>query len=366
MGVENELEKLYVDLGQWRQTMADAEEMEKEKSDWRIDFVNLGYSLPLWDHALNLDKPCVNVDWEEGRRLSKSLGVRNNELHFWEQREPEVEKLSDDMELPEKEESESDWQNIESMASELEQVLHEEADVQSEMDSISATEDKKFTPWLWLSMAFVLMAAGSIAAFYMAKAGIMSMYGAGGAAVLAVLFFYLHSHVIHKKGNTLEKLALRKEELETLREKVSEKFPGQAPKTVDELKAFHNLMQEKRSGFYKDQAKRQAVSWKKETIRKQMQQHKNWEEEGEILTEKGIRRKKPGTTGSKETVFQKQERKTFPPCRNSGRRFTPPKERAKSLISAWSRSTPNWMPLQQEPSLSSRPPDFPTPSVPMA
>lgn len=286
MGVENELEKLYVDLGQWRQTMADAEEMEKEKSDWRIDFVNLGYSLPLWDHALNLDKPCVNVDWEEGRRLSKSLGVRNNELHFWEQREPEVEKLSDDMELPEKEESESDWQNIESMASELEQVLHEEADVQSEMDSISATEDKKFTPWLWLSMAFVLMAAGSIAAFYMAKAGIMSMYGAGGAAVLAVLFFYLHSHVIHKKGNTLEKLALRKEELETLREKVSEKFPGQAPKTVDELKAFHNLMQEKRSGFYKDQAKRQAVSWKKETIRKQVQQHKNWEEEGEILTEK--------------------------------------------------------------------------------
>lgn len=286
MGVENELEKLYVDLGQWRQTMADTEEMEKEKSDWRIDFVNLGYSLPLWDHTLNLDKPCVNVDWEEGRRLSKSLGVRNNELHFWEQREPEVEKLSDDMELPEKEESESDWQNIESMASELEQVLHEEADVQSEMDSISATEDKKFTPWLWLSMAFVLMAAGSIAAFYMAKAGIMSMYGAGGAAVLAVLFFYLHSHVIHKKGNTLEKLALRKEELETLREKVSEKFPGQAPKTVDELKAFHNLMQEKRSGFYKDQAKRQAVSWKKETIRKQMQQHKNWEEEGEILTEK--------------------------------------------------------------------------------
>lgn len=286
MGVENELEKLYVDLGQWRQTMADAEEMEKEKSDWRIDFVNLGYSLPLWDHALSLDKPCVNVDWEEGRRLSKSLGVRNNELHFWEQREPEVEKLSDDMELPEKEESESDWQNIESMASELEQVLHEEADVQSEMDSISATEDKKFTPWLWLSMAFVLMAAGSIAAFYMAKAGIMSMYGAGGAAVLAVLFFYLHSHVIHKKGNTLEKLALRKEELETQREKVSEKFPGQAPKTVDELKAFHNLMQEKRSGFYKDQAKRQAVSWKKETIRKQMQQHKNWEEEGEILTEK--------------------------------------------------------------------------------
>ena len=112
------------------------------------------------------------------------------------------------------------------------------------------------------------------------------MYGSSGAAVLAILSYLLHSHVVHKKGNTLEKLASRKDELEASRQKISEKFPGQAPKTVDELKAFHNLMQEKRSGFYKDQAKRQAISWKKETIRKQEQQHKNWEEEGSILTEK--------------------------------------------------------------------------------
>lgn len=56
-----------------------------------MDFVNLGYSLPLWDRPLSLDKPCASVDWEEGRRLAGSLGVRNNELHFWEQREPEVE-----------------------------------------------------------------------------------------------------------------------------------------------------------------------------------------------------------------------------------------------------------------------------------
>lgn len=45
MGVENELEKLYVDLGQWRQTLSDAENMEKEKqtgawisSIWVIPF----------------------------------------------------------------------------------------------------------------------------------------------------------------------------------------------------------------------------------------------------------------------------------------------------------------------------------------
>ena len=286
MGVENELEKLYVDLGQWRQTLSDAENMEKEKADWRMDFVNLGYSLPLWDRPLSLDKPCASVDWEEGRRLAGSLGVRNNELHFWEQREPEVEKLSDDLVLPKQEESESDWQNIESMAAELEQVLHEEADIQSEIDDISGREDKKYTPWLWMSLVLLLAAAAGIAAFYTARAGVAAMYGSAGAAILSILFYVLHSHVVHKKGNTLEKLAARKDELEASRKQISEKFPGQAPKTVDELKAFHNLMQEKRSGFYKDQAKRQAISWKKETIRKQEQQHKNWEEEGSILTEK--------------------------------------------------------------------------------
>lgn len=286
MGVENELEKLYVDLGQWRQTLSDAENMEKEKADWRMDFVNLGYSLPLWDRPLSLDKPCASVDWEEGRRLAGSLGVRNNELHFWEQREPEVEKLSGDLVLPKQEESESDWQKIESMAAELEQVLHEEADIQSEIDDISGREDKKYTPWLWMSLVLLLAAAAGIAAFYTARAGVAAMYGSAGAAILAILFYVLHSHVVHKKGNTLEKLASRKDELEASRQKISEKFPGQAPKTVDELKAFHNLMQEKRSGFYKDQAKRQAISWKKETIRKQEQQHKNWEEEGSILTEK--------------------------------------------------------------------------------
>ena len=144
--------------------------MEKEKADWRMDFVNLGYSLPLWDRPLSLDKPCASVDWEEGRRLAGSLGVRNNELHFWEQREPEVEKLSGDLVLPKQEESESDWRNIESMAAELEQVLHEEADIQSEIDDISGREDKKYTPWLWMSLVLLLAAAAGIAAFYTARA----------------------------------------------------------------------------------------------------------------------------------------------------------------------------------------------------
>ena len=366
MGVENELEKLYVDLGQWRQTLSDAENMEKEKADWRMDFVNLGYSLPLWDRPLSLDKPCASVDWEEGRRLAGSLGVRNNELHFWEQREPEVEKLSGDLVLPKQEESESDWQKIESMAAELEQVLHEEADIQSEIDDISGREDKKYTPWLWMSLVLLLAAAAGIAAFYTARAGVAAMYGSAGAAILAILFYVLHSHVVHKKGNTLEKLASRKDELEASRQKISEKFPGQAPKTVDELKAFHNLMQEKRSGFYKDQAKRQAISWKKETIRKQEQQHKTGKKKAASLQKKGIRPKKPGITGFLKTVFPGRERKTCLLSRNSGRKFTLPKGKGKSWTFGWNRSMPNWTPSLKGPSPLSQPRNFPMPSIPTA
>ena len=91
----DELEKLYVDIGQWRQTIEDADRLEKEHKNWEIDFVNMGYQLPLWDHPLDLKEPCVNVNWEEGRRLAQSVGVRKNELYFWQQREPEVEQLED-------------------------------------------------------------------------------------------------------------------------------------------------------------------------------------------------------------------------------------------------------------------------------
>lgn len=85
------------------------------------------------------------------------------------------------------------------MAAELEQVLHEEADIQSEIDDISGREDKKYTPWLWMSLVLLLAAAAGIAAFYTARAGVAAMYGSAGAAILAILFYVLHSHVIHKK-----------------------------------------------------------------------------------------------------------------------------------------------------------------------
>lgn len=286
LGAVGELEKLYVDLGQWRQTIADAEALEQEKENWRIDYVNLGYALPFWDHPLKIDEPCANVDWEEGRRLSKSLGVRNNELHFWEQREPEVEDISEELKKAGSVQSESDWQGIETMASSLENILHDQSDIQKEMEKLNGEEDKKFTPWFWLSLVSLICAGGGMAAFYTARAGTMAAYGAGGALVVAVIFYLIHNHVVHEKGRNLEKLTEQDRQLEEKRKAIEEKFPGQAPKTVEELQAFHNLMQEKRSDFYKDQAQRQAIAWKKETVRKQQEQHKKWEEEGKLLKAK--------------------------------------------------------------------------------
>ena len=285
-GVTGELEKLYVDLGQWRQTMLDAEELEQEKETWRLDFINLGYALPLWDHALSLDTPCSNVDWAEGRRLSQSVGVRNNELHFWEQREPEVEDLADETGEQKDVQTEEDWQQMEAAAGELEQVLHQAADVQGQIEKISEQEEKKVTPWLMGGILLLAGALGGIGAFYMAMAGYAAFYGAMGALALGILCFLLHNRTIHKKEKDLERLHGEMETLQGKRESLSSKFAGQAPKNLDDLQAFHNLMQEKRTDFYKDQAQRQAISWKRETIRKQQLAHQKWSEEGKVLKEK--------------------------------------------------------------------------------
>ncbi|MEE0029123.1 MAG: hypothetical protein U0I99_02970, partial [Dialister sp.] len=258
------LEKLYVDLGQWRQTIVDVEALEEEKENWKLDFVNLGYSLPLWDRALPLEDACVHVDWAEGRRLAQSVGVRGNELHFWEQREPEVEAVAEEAADGDIQ-TEEDFQQMEDMASSLEQLLHQEAEIRGKIDAASQLEDKKFTFWFWLGILCMAGAAAGIASFYMAMAGTAALYGAAGGLMLGILCFLFNNKSIHKKGNDLEKWNDSLASLVNERKAISDKFPGQAPEDIDDLQAFHNLMQSRRSDFYKDQAKRQAISWKRET-----------------------------------------------------------------------------------------------------
>ena len=82
------------------------------------------------------------------------------------------------------------------------------------------------------------------------------------------------------------------------------------------------MMQEKRSDFYQNQAKRQAASWKKETVRKQQEQHRKWVEEGKLLKEKKEKADKdwsdwlegntlPKTTPDNLSALQEQWQKIY-------------------------------------------------------
>lgn len=106
------------------------------------------------------------------------------------------------------------------------------------------------------------------------------------------------------------------------RKAISDKFPGQAPEDIDDLQAFHNLMQSRRSDFYKDQAKRQAISWKRETVRKQQLAHQKWTEEGKLLREKKEKAEKdwdaflaknklPKTSAENLSALQEQWQKIY-------------------------------------------------------
>ena len=320
-GATEALEKLYVDLGQWRQTITDASLLEEERENWRLDFIQLGYSLPLWDRPLSLDTPCVNVDWSEGRRLAQSLGVRTNELHFWEQREPEVETLEEEAE-GEAILSEEEWKALEAKANSLENLLHQKADMEQKIAALHSKEDKRYTLWFWIGVVLLAGAAAGVGAFYMAMAGYTALYGAGGAMVFAILSFLLHNQSIHKKEKDLQKWGESLTLLEGRRKELADAFDGQAPSGVEGLQAFQNLMQEKRSDFYQNQAKRQAASWKKETVRKQQEQHRKWVEEGKLLKEKKEKADKdwsdwlegntlPKTTPDNLSALQEQWQKIY-------------------------------------------------------
>ena len=320
-GATEALEKLYVDLGQWRQTITDASLLEEERENWRLDFIQLGYSLPLWDRPLSLDTPCVNVDWSEGRRLAQSLGVRTNELHFWEQREPEVETLEEEAE-GEAILSEEEWKALEAKANSLENLLHQKADMEQKIAALHSKEDKRYTLWFWIGVVLLAGAAAGVGAFYMAMAGYTALYGAGGGLVFAILSFLLHNQSIHKKEKDLQKWGESLTLLEGQRKELADAFDGQAPSGVEGLQAFQNLMQEKRSDFYQNQAKRQAASWKKETVRKQQEQHRKWVEEGKLLKEKKEKADKdwsdwlegntlPKTTPDNLSALQEQWQKIY-------------------------------------------------------
>lgn len=153
--------RLYTDLGQWSQTIEDLEELKNEKTQWRSEFSRLGYTLPLWDRMISPNEEFSAVNWEDGRKLAQSVTVRDNELHFWEQREPEVEELDLDLDGEEApKQTEEEWHAFEEKANQAEALLHSEMDLQEELDALTQKEDTRYTVWFWLGIAGLAAAVG--------------------------------------------------------------------------------------------------------------------------------------------------------------------------------------------------------------
>lgn len=284
-GMEQELEGLYVDLGQWKQIAAEEEELKRTKADWARSFVNLGYALPLWDRALSLKDACADVDWKQGRDLAQSAGVRNNELHFWQQREPEVEMLEEMIQGGTLLSSEEAWRKYEADASKIEALLNEEAALTEKTDALSAQKDTRYTFWFWLGATALIAAVVFVIMFYMSLMGYTVLYGAVGTSVLAASCFAINNHVFRRKENQIRELEAQIDEIKKEWHEVASRFPDHVPEDKKDLPAFHNMLQAKRSDFYGMQAKQQAFAWKRETVKKQQSAHKDWAEEGKLLKE---------------------------------------------------------------------------------
>lgn len=322
VGMADELEKLYIDLGQWKQMISDAEALDKEKEIWKIDYENLGYKLSLWDKPLDANDPCVNVDWEEGRRISQSVGVRNNEIHFWEQREPQVEELKKGEESEENILTEKEWKKIEEDAQEIETTVRRISEIKNQIQSVSEKTDKKYTVWFAAGIVLLLAAAGVAAAFFNALIGYTAFYSTGLFLALGIVALVINHKQVHQKGSELKILTAQSEGLIRKKNELEKNFSNPLPDTLEDLQAFHNMMQERRAQFYKDQAKRQAESWKQETIKKQIESHKKWVSEGEELykekesTDKEWqdwlkRNKLPFTSAENLSVLQEQWQKIY-------------------------------------------------------
>lgn len=280
----DELEKLYVDLGQWRQLIQDKNDVNAGISDWKISFSNLGYKLPLWDRLLTEKDHPGQIDWTAGRKLAQAAMAARNEQHFWKQSEPEVEEMPAET-AEGNPETEDDWKSYEARAQEIERLVREKAEVQHTLARLNQEEDKRYSYWFWLGCASIVLAVGGIAAFYFAVAGYASLYATILFAVLAFVFFLLNNRTVHKKGRDIAKNELSLQALEKERAEAAASFPDHAPVSEDDLDAFHNFLQQKRNTFYKKQAEDQALAWKQETVKKQQKQHKDWAEQGKELGE---------------------------------------------------------------------------------
>lgn len=283
VGLEQELEQLYVDLGQWKQTLLDGEDLSHQRDAWCKEHSHLGYTLSLWGEALNPSEEWKSINWEDGRLLAKGVSIRQNELHFWEQREPHIEELPDIQTDKGIITDEKEWNAFENNAIRLEELIREESNLSKNLVILRKEAEKKYTIWFWMGFVLLMVATAGIGAFFAAFSGTIALYIAAGCLGVGIFFLFINAMISRLKNNKLHKALNAQSALAGERKNIVDELPVEAPESEEDLQTFHNVLQEMRSTFYQTQASLQALSWKKETIRQQEETHNQWKAEGELL-----------------------------------------------------------------------------------
>lgn len=277
------LEELYTNLGQWRQSEEETEELCRQMEEWKASYRMLGCGLSFWNRPLEQEE-CGNVSWENGRKLAQSVIVRNNEIHFWEGAEPKVDETDNqaDTAVPPVA-TEEQWKQFQAAADQAEKLLHEKTELTRQLELLKNKEDKPYTFWFWGGLALMAAAAGGLILFYMALSGYEALYAGGISAALSLLAFYMNYRSSHQKAKQMT--AMEKELLSIDEEKtrLQNTLQTEIPDNSGEMEKFRAFTGKIRDEFYQYQAQTQAVSWQKETIQRQQNEHKEWEERGKKL-----------------------------------------------------------------------------------
>lgn len=278
-----ELENIYAELGQWKKIIEDLHQLKEEKELWRKNFISLGYSLPLWDRPLSIDETVMDIDWEEGRQLAQSATVCENELHFREKREPKVEVIEEKNTVKPDISTEEEWRDYESKGENLEILIHKEALLTEEYKKLAEQKKSNYTLWFWVAIAFLAVSLGSLALFYLSLWGYEALYLAAACGGGAVLFAMVNRYSFRRRNKKIVTVEETLRQVTEEKKKLNDILGENSPHNETDLSAFHNVMQEKRSEFYRYRAEEQALAWRKETVKKQEKAHDEWVEEGNAL-----------------------------------------------------------------------------------
>lgn len=286
-GHEKELDHLYTNLGQWRQVNDEVVDLEEQMNQWREAHRKLGASLDLWNRDLQ-ENECTAVGWDTGRKLAHEMTVRNNEIHFWEQSEPKVEELADSEDgHVVRIKKEEDWEAFETASSGMEALVRQKDALNRQVLELNQEEVREYTPWFWLGILLTFAAVGGAAAFYMSAFGDEALYGTVGSAVAALLAFYMNGRRGHSKEKKLSAFASALSDVNAEQEKLDETLQLGIPENESEISVFREKVSAIRNDFYQYQAREQAMSWHRETVTRQQDEHEEWKTRGsKLLTDK--------------------------------------------------------------------------------